>query len=212
MADIGILGSGRVATALANKLAGARYTLSVGVLGVAAAAAKWQGPEVSFGSHAETARAAPVIFNATPGHTTLDMLSSLREDLAGKILIDVSNATLRAENGMPGNLLYPNGSLAEQIQKALPETRIVKTLNTMLFTVMTNPSGLKVPPTVFVSGDDANAKGVAKDLLEDLGWRPEWIEDLGDIASARGPEAMALLVPSVIRAHGLAPFAFAIAR
>ncbi len=212
MADIGIFGSGRVATVLATKLAGAGHTLTMGVLDVAEAAAKWQGPAVSFKDHAQTARAAQVIFNATPGDTSLERLGALRADLRGKILVDVSNATRRGENGMPGDLLYPNGSLAERLQQVLPETHVVKTLNTMLFTVMTNPQGLKVPPTVFVSGNDANAKSTVKKLLDDLGWRPEWIEDLGDISTARGTEAIALLVPSVIHARGFAPFAFAVAR
>lgn len=212
MTDIGIFGSGRVATGLATKLASAGHTLTMGVRDATEASAKWHGPTVSFKDHAGAARAASIIFNATPGETSLERLTALREGLRGKILVDVSNATLRGKNGMPGNLLYPNGSLAEHLQEALPETHVIKTLNTMLFTVMTNPQGLKVPPTVFVSGDDTDAKGVVKKLLGDLGWQPDWIEDLGDILTARGTEAIALLVPSIIRARGFAPFAFAIAR
>ncbi len=211
MTDIGILGAGRVATALATKLAGAGHTLTLGVLDIAKASAKWQGPAVSFKDHAQTVSATQIVFNATPGETSLDRLATLREDLRGKILVDVSNATLRDGDGMPSSLLYPNSSLAEHLQKALPETRVVKTLNTMLFTVMANPRGLKVPPTVFVSGNDAQAKAVVKELLGDLGWQPEWIEDLGGILTARGTEAIALLVPSIIRARGFAPFAFALA-
>jgi predicted dinucleotide-binding enzyme len=212
MSDIGIFGSGRVATGLATKLASAGHTLTMGVLDVAKASAKWQGPAVSFKGHAETACASQIIFNATPGETSLERLNALRDELRGKILVDVSNATLRGENGMPGPLLYPNSSLAERLQKALPETHVIKTLNTMLFTVMTNPQGLKVPPTAFVSGNDADAKEAVKKLLCDLGWQPEWIEDLGDIRTARGTEAIVLLVPSIIRVHGFAPFALALAR
>ena len=211
MTNIGIFGSGRVATALATKLASAGHALTLGVLDAVGAAAQWQGPAVAFTDHAGAARAAPVVFNATPGETSLERLSALREELRGKILVDVSNATRRGENGMPGDLLYPNSSLAEHLQAALPETRIVKSLNTMLFTAMANPQGLRVPPTAFLSGNDADAKGVVRNLLGDLGWKSEWIEDLGDIFTARGTEAIALLVPSVIRARGFASFAFAIA-
>jgi 8-hydroxy-5-deazaflavin:NADPH oxidoreductase len=212
MTHISIFGSGRVSTGLATKFAGAGHAVTLGVRNVQEAGAKWRGPLVSFKNPADAARAAPVIFNATPGDTSLDRLSALREELDGKILIDVSNATLRGDDGMPGRLVYPNDSLAEQLQKALPNTFVVKTLNTMLFTVMTNPEALSTPPTAFISGDDADAKGSVKRLLGDLGWKPEWIEDLGGILTARGTEAIALLVPSIIRARGLAPFAFGVAR
>jgi predicted dinucleotide-binding enzyme len=212
MTHISIFGSGRVSTGLATKFASAGHEITLGVRNVAEASAKWRGPPVSFKNHVDAARAAPVIFNATPGDTSLDRLGALRDELDGKILIDVSNATLRGDDGMPGRLVYPNDSLAEHLQKALPHTFVVKTLNTMLFTVMTNPGALSSPPTAFISGDDADAKEIVKQLLGDLGWKPEWIEDLGDIMTARGTEAIALLVPSIIRARGLAPFAFGMAR
>jgi 8-hydroxy-5-deazaflavin:NADPH oxidoreductase len=212
MTHISIFGSGRVSTGLATKFASAGHEITLGVRNVAEASAKWRGPPVSFKNHVDAARAAPVIFNATPGDTSLDRLGALRDELDGKILIDVSNATLRGDDGMPGRLVYPNDSLAEHLQKALPHTFVVKTLNTMLFTVMTNPGALSSPPTAFISGDDADAKEIVKQLLGDLGWKPEWIEDLGGIMTARGTEAIALLVPSIIRARGLAPFAFGVAR
>jgi predicted dinucleotide-binding enzyme len=212
MSAIGILGSGRVATALATKLASAGHSLTLGVRDVAEAAARWKGPAVSFESPAQAAGAGRILFNATPGDSSLERLGALREILRGKILIDISNATVRATDGMPGNLLYPNSSLAEHLQRALPQTHIVKTLNTMLFTVMTNPQALRVPPTVFVSGDDPGAKDVVKQLLSELGWEPEWIEDLGGIYTARGTEALALMVPPIMRARGFAPFALSVAR
>jgi 8-hydroxy-5-deazaflavin:NADPH oxidoreductase len=212
MPHISIFGSGRVSTALATKFASAGHAVTLGVRNVEEASAKWRGPPVSFKNPADAARAAPVVFNATPGDTSLDRLSALREPLDGKILIDVSNATLRGADGMPGRLMYPNDSLAEHLQKALPHTFVVKTLNTMLFTVMTNPGALSSPPTAFISGDDADAKEIVKRLLADLGWKIEWIEDLGGILTARGTEAIALLVPSIIRTRGLAPFAFGMAR
>jgi predicted dinucleotide-binding enzyme len=212
MTHISIFGSGRVSTALAAKFASAGHAVTLGVRNVEEASAKWRGPLVSFKNPADAARAAPIVFNATPGDTSLDRLSALREALDGKILIDVSNATLRGDDGMPGRLMYPNDSLAEHLQKALPHTFVVKTLNTMLFTVMTNPGVLNSLPTAFISGDDADAKEIVKRLLADLGWKPEWIEDLGGILTARGTEAIALLVPSIIRTRGMAPFAFGMAR
>ncbi|WP_437571632.1 NADPH-dependent F420 reductase [Sorangium sp. So ce542] len=210
--NIGILGSGRVGRALAGKLASAGHAITVGARDPARAAASFSGARVALGDPAEAARRAAIVVNATPGDTSVERLGALRDALKGKILIDVSNATLRAEDGLPGSLLYPNGSVAERLQAALPETAVVKTLNTMLFTVMADPTSLGVRPTAFLSGNDESAKAVVARLLGDLGWPADWIEDLGDITTARGPEAAASLVPSVLRRRGLAPFAIALAR
>ncbi len=150
--------------------------------------------------------------NATPGDSALARMTALRTELAGKILVDVSNATTHGPDGLPADLCYPGGSLAERLQQALPATRVVKTLNTMLFPVMTDPAALSVAPTAYLSGDDADAKAVTAALLADLGWRPEWIEDLGDITTARATEALVLLVPHVLRRRGFQPFAVSLAR
>jgi 8-hydroxy-5-deazaflavin:NADPH oxidoreductase len=211
MSHIGILGSGRVATVLSSKLSSVGHQISIGTRDIAKASAGWKGPAVTFNDPTQTAREASIIINATPGETSLERLSALNAELDGKILIDVSNATERGENGMPGNLKYPNSSLAEQLQAALPTTFVVKTLNTMLFTVMIDPRSLKVPPTAFVSGNDNEAKATVKGVLGDLGWPNDWIEDLGDITSARGVEAVMLLVPHLIRSRGFSPFAFTLA-
>jgi 8-hydroxy-5-deazaflavin:NADPH oxidoreductase len=212
LSNIGIIGSGRVATALATQLASAGRGVIIGTRNVSEASARWTGPRVTFAAPAHAASEASIIINATPGDTSLERLSALREELSGKILVDVSNATRRGPNGLPGGLSYPDGSLAEHLQAALPSTRVVKTLNTMLFTVMANPYSLTVPPTAFLSGDDVGAKSAVRDLLQELGWPSAWIEDLGDVSTARGTEAIVLLVPHLIRSRGFTPFAFTIAR
>ncbi|GAA1905944.1 NADPH-dependent F420 reductase [Streptantibioticus ferralitis] len=212
MTSIGILGSGRVATALAAKLASTGHEVTVGSRNPADTAVRWTGPTVRHRDHAQTARHASIVINATPGDTTLQRIATLRGELDGKILVDVSNATVRGADGLPGGLCYPNSSLAEHLQQALPATRVVKTLNTMLFTVMTDPHSLTTPPTAFLSGDDEDAKAAVGRLLVDLGWRPEWIEDLGDITTARATESLVLLVPHLFRRHGPKPFALTVAR
>lgn len=82
----------------------------------------------------------------------------------------------------------------------------------MLFPVMTAPATLTRPPDAFLSGDDPQAKQTVHDLLTDIGWRHEWITDLGGIRTARATEAAILFVPHVIRSSGFAPFAISIAR
>ncbi|THA46474.1 NADPH-dependent F420 reductase [Streptomyces sp. A1136] len=198
MNEIAVLGNGRVGGNLAAALTRAGHQVTVA--------------DRTQGAAADAARTAGIVINATPGAGSLERLAALRRELRGKILVDVSNATTDGPDGLPADLLYPGSSLAERLQEALPETRVVKTLNTMLFPVMTAPATLTQAPDVFLSGDDPHAKQTVRDLLTDLGWRKEWITDLGGIRTARATEAAILFVPHVIRSGGFAPFAISIAR
>lgn len=198
MNEIAVLGNGRVGGNLAAALTRAGHQVTVA--------------DRTQGAAADAARTARIVINATPGAGSLERLAALRGELRGKILVDVSNATTDGPDGLPADLLHPGSSLAEQLQEALPETRVVKTLNTMLFPVMTAPAMLTTPPTAFLSGDDPQAKQTVHELLTDLGWRKEWITDLGGIQTARATEAAILFVPHVIRSSGFAPFALSIAR
>jgi 8-hydroxy-5-deazaflavin:NADPH oxidoreductase len=198
MTTIAVLGNGRVGGGLATALTRAGHEVTVA--------------DRSPGSAADAARTAKIVINATPGVGSLERLVGLRDQLRGKILVDVSNATVDGPDGLPADLLYPGSSLAEQLQEALPDTHVVKTLNTMLHTVMTAPAALTQPPTAFLSGQDSQAKRVVRGLLTDLGWHQDWITDLGGIETARAVEAAILFVPHVIRSTGFAPFAISIAR
>ncbi|MFF4035137.1 NADPH-dependent F420 reductase [Streptomyces sviceus] len=198
MTRIAVLGNGRVGGSLALALTRAGHEVTVA--------------DRSPDSAADAARTARLVINATPGAGSLERLVALREELRDKILVDVSNATVDGPDGLPADLLYPGSSIAEQLQEALPETRVVKTLNTMLYTVMTAPTALAQPPTVFLSGDDTDAKQVVRGLLTDLSWQQEWITDLGGIETARAAEAAILFVPHVIRSSGFTPFAVSITR
>ncbi|WP_194896802.1 NADPH-dependent F420 reductase [Catenulispora pinisilvae] len=198
MTTIAILGNGRVGAGLADALSRAGHQVSVA--------------DRTPGSAAAAIAASLVVVNATPGAGSLERLSALREPLRGRILIDVANATIDGPDGLPADLMYQGSSLAERLQAALPDTQVVKTLNTMLHSVMTAPASLDQPPTAFLSGADPAAKRTVRGLLGDLGWRPEWITDLGGIETARATEAAILFVPHVIRSGGFAPFAVSIAR
>lgn len=108
-------------------------------------------------------------------------------------MIDVANA------GTPSfDLVYPNSSLAEKLQAALPGAKVVKTLNTAAMAVLTEPATLP-PSSVFVSGDDAAAKATVAALLHDFGWDKESIVDLGGITSARGPEHYFLMFAALMQ-------------
>jgi predicted dinucleotide-binding enzyme len=143
-----------------------------------------------------------VIVNAMPGEVTLTVLKSLDSGaLDGKVLIDPTTAvTERYE------LLYPNSSLAERLQEAFPTLHVVKTLNTMSAPVMADPGVLPAPTTVFLSGNDAEAKRVVADLLVDLGWPTASHFDLGDVTTARGTEHCLLLFMGIFQATGTDEF------
>ncbi|WP_371484124.1 NADPH-dependent F420 reductase [Kitasatospora sp. NBC_00315] len=198
MTTIAVLGNGRVGGNLATALTRAGHQVTVA--------------DRSPGAASRAARTAEVVINATPGAGSLERLVALREELQGKILLDVSNATVDGPDGLPADLLYPGSSLAEQLQEALTETHVVKALNTMLFPVMTAPAILTQAPDAFLSGENPQAKQTVRELLTDLGWRTEWITDLGGIQTARATEAAILFVPHVIRSSGFTPFAISIAR
>jgi predicted dinucleotide-binding enzyme len=212
---IGILGAGRVGLNLARRLALAGHDVVVGRRDPAAPLpdqARDLTVNVRFTDQRTAAAAGDVVINATPGDTALERLGALADELAGKILVDIANATHHGPDGLPGDLVYQDGSLGERLQRALPATRVVKTLNTMLYVVMTAPESLTTPPTVYLSGDDQDAKDTVARLLGDLGWKPDWIEDIGDITTARATEAVILMVTQVLRHKGFQPVAVSLSR
>jgi predicted dinucleotide-binding enzyme len=209
---IAVLGTGNVGTALACALARAGYTVTAGSRDPARRAPSWTLP-VPLAGLAEAAERADVVVNATPGHESVGLLRPLAPQLGGSVLVDVANAVELGPDGFASSLRYPGSSLAEELQRALPAARLVKTLNTIgPAEAMVTPDALATPPSAFLSGDDAAARTLVASLLGDVGWRPEWIVDLGDLATARVTEAFVLLVRPLVRALGPVPFALAVAR
>ncbi|HEY2695225.1 MAG TPA: NAD(P)-binding domain-containing protein [Pseudonocardiaceae bacterium] len=208
---IGIFGAGRVGSTLATGFAATGHDVIVGTRD-GARPADWKGPDgVRFADHADTASGAAVVFNATPGNSAVERLSALRSELSGKVLVDLSNALKPGHDGEPQTLIYPNSSVAELLQQALPDTQVVKALNTMTFMVMMNPKATSTPPAVYLSGNDDGAKKTVAGLLGAVGWQEDWIVDLGDVRTARGPESFMLFVPSLFGLHGFVPLAMTVA-
>ena len=162
----------------------------------------WQEehPEVRLGRFSQAAAYGEMVVNATAGAVSLEALEQAGEDnLNGKILIDIANP-LDFSKGMPPTLLVSNtDSLGEQIQRRFPEAKVVKTLHTMNAYLMVDPAQLAATDhTVFVSGDEAEAKARVGELLRSFGWTD--IIDLGDITTARGTE---MLLPIWVRLFGV---------
>jgi hypothetical protein len=190
---IGVLGTGMVGRTIGSKLVALGHEVKMGSRSAgsekAVAWAKSAGAGASEGTFADAATFGELVFNCTNGAGSLDALGAAgAASLRGKILIDVSNP-LDFSRGMPPSLFAGNtDSLGERIQAAFPETKVVKTLNTINCEVMVDAARIPGDHDVFVSGNDASAKARVTEILRGwFGWKH--VIDLGDITTARGTES-----------------------
>lgn len=211
MSAVAVLGTGTVGTTLAVAFTRAGHTVLVGSGDPSRPQKELADAGVRVTTHAEAVEAADFVFNATPGEIAAELLGGLEPALRGRILVDVSNAAVRGPDGFPTGPLDPTTSVAEQIQQALPDTRVIKTLNTMDQRVMVDPTILPVPPTAFLAGNSQQAKAAVGTLLHDLGWKDEWLLDLGGLTAARALESSYVMLGPIIMRYGFAPFSLAIA-
>jgi 8-hydroxy-5-deazaflavin:NADPH oxidoreductase len=176
---VAILGAGPVGQTLAAKLRVLGHDVSIGT----------RTPRDGAVSYGEAAASAEFLVNATSGHVSLEALEAAgSENLAGKVLVDVSNA-LDFSNGVPPTVGVSNDdSVAERIQRAYPDAKVVKTLNTVNNEVMVDPAKVPGEHVLFVCGNDEAAKAEVVELLGTFGWPSERIVDLGDITGARAAE------------------------
>ena len=208
---IGMIGTGVVARTLGGRLAELGHDVMLGsrdregalegrALGSDQTLGSWlqDRPRVRHGTFAEAAAHGELLVNATSGlHSQEALAAAGSGHVADKILIDVANP-LDFSAGMPPTLGIANTtSLGEELQKQLPETRVVKTLNTVSAAAMIDPTAVRGGAhTMFVCGNDQAAKDEVVGYLEDwFGWQD--VLDLGDISGARGME---MYLPLWVRA------------
>jgi predicted dinucleotide-binding enzyme len=196
-----MIGAGMVGQTLAEALIAKGHDVALGIREVTDAAltkprnyavplTDWQartgGKVMTF---ADAAAHAEVVFNVTSGLVSLEALRQAgAKNLAGKLLIDVSNP-LDFSRGMPPFLpaaLTEHTSVGEEIQNAFPEALVVKAFNTISAVVMVQPA-LIPGVELMISGNSAEAKAQVTALARDaFGWTS--VVDLGDISGARGAE------------------------
>jgi predicted dinucleotide-binding enzyme len=191
---IAVLGTGPVGRAVGGRLAELGREVTIGTRDAAGTAARaeyaaWaaEHPAVRLSTFAEAAAGAGLVVNASGGDVALGILQSAgAENLAGKTLLDISNPLDHTHGFPPQLFVKDDDSLAETIQRAYPEAKVVKALNTMNNALMVDPQRLGEDTTVFVSGDDPDAKATVTGLLRAIGHGD--VIDLGGIDTARGPE------------------------
>jgi 8-hydroxy-5-deazaflavin:NADPH oxidoreductase len=212
---IGILGTGVVGQTIAEKLSQLGHSVMMGTRDKQITLAKtgkdnfgrpafgeWRKNNltVQLGTYSEAASFGEFLVNATSGTGSIEALKLAGENnLAGKILLDISNP-LDFSKGMPPTLTICNtDSLGEQIQRTFPKLKVIKSLNTLNAYLMVNPGLLPESTNIFMNGNDPDAKSEVKKLLTSFGWNSQDIIDMGDITTARGTEQ---ILPIWVRLWG----------
>ncbi|MEL4013721.1 NADPH-dependent F420 reductase [Dryocola clanedunensis] len=207
---IAVIGTGMVGRAIAHRLNGLGHDAVIGTRDPQATMARTEPdpkgtapfaqwhvahPQTRLVTMAEAGAHGEIIVNATGGAESIAALNMVgRENLAGKILLDLA-LPLDLSGGWPPRLLVANDdSLGEQIQRAFPESKIVKSLTTIQFEVMIDPTIVPGRHHVFVSGNDDGAKSIVSGLLQEFGWTAGVIIDLGDITTSRAVEMYSRLL------------------
>jgi predicted dinucleotide-binding enzyme len=182
--DIAIIGAGNVGTALAGAFgrAGHHVTISASHPEHAAQAAKSTGTD-SAGTNQEAIAAGDVVILAVPGTAFDALVGEVGNQLAGKVVVDVSNRPTPDPSGA-------GTSIAEELQAQIPGASVVKAFNTAFASRQADPTLGGVAADGFVAADDDDAKRTVLDLVESIGFRPV---DAGSLAAARTLEGMAWL-------------------
>lgn len=185
---VGVLGTGGVGQALANGLVDLGYDVIMGSRSVKSVD-NWSGKVTTF---ADAAGKADIIVLAVKGLAASDVVTSIKESLGGKIVIDTTNPLTDAppEDGVLGVFTTFSDSLMERLQKLAPKAHFVKAFNSVGSGNMINPVYPEAKPSMFICGDDEESKKEVSEIIEKLGWI---VEDMGSVKAARAIEPLCIL-------------------
>ncbi|MFD0305256.1 NADP oxidoreductase [Streptomyces sp. NPDC127119] len=158
--------------------------------------------------HRSAVASSNLVVTALPGGDVLDVLDEIGEE----VLATRSCSTPQRRSPRRPPRGTPGAGAAVRVQRRSPRTRVVKTLDTMDFTIMVDPLASVLAATVFVSGDDVAAKTVVTGLPGDLGWPDTAIVDLVGIDTAAATEQAGSLYFATVRALGDARFNLTVSR
>jgi predicted dinucleotide-binding enzyme len=201
---IGIIGSGIVGQVLAKAFISEGHQVKLGTRNIAKEEVvkfKEANPAVSVGSFAETAAFGELLVLATGGSVTEEAIKlSGINNFSGKAVIDATNPIAAAPpvNGVLQFFTGPNESLMEKLQALLPEAKLVKAFNSVGNAFMYKPNFSGGIPTMFIAGNDEDAKKKVTDILTSFGWETE---DMGKAEAARAIEPLCILwcIPGFIK-------------
>ena len=168
---VGIIGRGNAGSAIKNGLDKAGY--EVRIVGSDPRAAK------------ETASWSDVLILAVPFSVIDQTLSEIgNESLNGKVVVDVTN------NFNP-RAKEPSMGGSEELQRKIPTAKVVKSFNHIFAANMDSGHVKAGQLTLFVAGDDKDAKSIVLKLGKDIGFDPI---DAGSLINGRVLDGMAQLI------------------
>ncbi len=201
---VGIIGSGIVGRVLANAFLNEGHAVMLGTRNInKEEVVKWKKENETglLGSFQETVQFGEMTVLAVSGLVVEDAISLAgKEHLSNKIIIDTTNpiAAVPPENGVIKFFTTLEDSLMERIQKILPDAKVVKAFNSVGNAFMYKPNFKGIIPTMFICGNDDEAKRTVTGILTSFGWETE---DMGMVEAARAIEPLCILwcIPGFIR-------------
>jgi predicted dinucleotide-binding enzyme len=176
---VGILGTGDVGKALGRGFASRGCDVKIG-------SRKASAEFVTFEEAAKHGELLVLALHWKGVENALKLADA--NNFAGKVVIDATNPLQDDANGRPVGLAVGHtDSGGEQVQRWLPDAKVVKAFNIVGNALMVDPKLPGGPPTMWIGGNDAGAKTAVTEILTDFGW--ETI-DLGGIDAARVLEPM----------------------
>jgi 8-hydroxy-5-deazaflavin:NADPH oxidoreductase len=189
---VGILGSGDVGKSFARGFGTLGHEVMIGSRSPEKLAefVSGLGERVSSGSFDEAARFGDLIILATLGAATEEAINLAgRQNFEHKVVIDATNP-LDFSTGAPRLSVGHTDSLGEQVQRTLPDARVVKAFNTVGNPLFFKPQLAGGPPDMFIGGNDADAKTLVTQVCDAFGWG---VIDLGGIDASRHLEPMCMV-------------------
>ncbi len=193
--NIGILGSGNVGQTLGRGFAKKGHPVMIGTR-KPEKLKDWRnnvGESAAIGSFDQAANFGDVLVLAVKGSAAMDVLKDLTPaHIAGKTIIDATNpiADSPPVNGVLNFFTDQNGSLMEELQAAFPSANFVKAFSCVGAAMMVDPVYKNAQPTMFIAGNNNDAKQQVKEILTLFGWE---YEDMGAAEAARAIEPLCKL-------------------
>lgn len=204
---VGILGTGMVGRILAEKFIADGNEVMIGTRNIEQTLTKseqdmlrnrpfkeWQesNPIVKLGTFEDAAKFGEIILIATFGNAATNAIELAgRENFADKIVIDPTNPIDVSKGGIPEFTATSGNSLGEQIQKLLPQAKVVKAFNTVSMHIVVNPKRQDGVPVLLIAGNDEGAKKYVGTIANNWGWND--VVDYGDISESFFLEAFGMI-------------------
>lgn len=202
MVKVGILGSGDVGKVLAKGFLKNGYQVAIGSDHPEKLTEfKRENPEMETATFEEAAQSGDIVVVCVKGTVAEKIVEKVKKHITGKTVIDTTNPIADAppQNGVLKYFTSLEESLMERLQTIAPDAQFVKAFNSIGSAIMGNPEfGDDTKPTMFICGNNDDAKKKVHEILEKFGFK---VEDMGKVESARAIEPLCILwcIPGFLR-------------